>query len=352
MEACGPASQFQVRSGCRDPVDAKPIASKFPSTAGYRLLSRPDDSLVRNFCCCIGVGRDRCLLGCRSHLPVTGRDHAGWRTDLLECPRYGGKEGGRHVRGSRWLDEFHSGSTQGAGKAAQEPFLEPYLEIEETEAEKKPSLEIKPKDHPRLDRPNYKAGMGAMFSSPVSVVLFLLLYAANIYAALEIAVFRNYHPGLVCGIAAVFPVLGPAIFLCIPTRIQKSHEELAAESMAQHAPEEQQLSYTHPTQADEGAEAAAAPAQPQVTVYQKGQTTFNRRFFETKFAGFLRMVPGEAEKDKVIYIKSARGEHIGNRFSRIMPNEVHLQIQKGGATSDAIIPFTEIYEIQVRPKEA
>src|SRR5262245_3697003 len=46
-----------------------------------------------------------------------------------------------------------------AKDAKAKPFLEPYLEVEETEAEKKPSLEIKPKEHARLDRPDPKAGM-------------------------------------------------------------------------------------------------------------------------------------------------------------------------------------------------
>jgi hypothetical protein len=234
--------------------------------------------------------------------------------------------------------------------------VEPYLEEDEPEAEKKPSLEIKPKPHDRLERPDPKAGMGAMFSSSVSIVLFLLFYAGNIYAAFEIAIFRNYHPGLVCGIAAVAPVIGPAIFLCLPTQIQKSHDELAAESMAEHAPEAHQLAYTYPgghgAEAEAAAAAAAAPAQPKVTVYQRGQTTFNRRFFETKFAGFLRLVPGDAEKDKVIYIKSARGEHTGSRLTRIQPNELFLQVQKGEATADVIIPFNEIMEVQIRPKDA
>jgi hypothetical protein len=250
--------------------------------------------------------------------------------------------------------------TQGALKELAKdpkakPFVEPYLDLEEAE-EKKPSLVIKPKAHDRLERPDPKAGTGAMFSSAISVILFLLLYAGNIYAALEIAVFRNYHPGLVCGVAAVAPFLGPIIFLCLPTRLQKSHDELAAESMSEHAPEEVQLSYTHPgghgtTEGDQAA-AEAAQAQPKVTVYQRGQTTFNRRFFETKFSGFLRVVPGDAEKDKVIYIKSSRGEHVGSRLTRIQPNELFLQVQKGDATSDVIIPFNEIFEIQIRPKEA
>lgn len=253
-----------------------------------------------------------------------------------------------------WTNFTQEALKELAKEPKAKPFVEPYLELDESETEKKPSLQIKPKPHDRLARPDPKAGMGAMFSSAIGVILFLLLYAGNIYAAFEIAIFRNYHPGLVCGVAAAAPVIGPALFLCLPTRLQKSHDELAAESMAEHAPDEVQLAYTHPGGhgTAEGEAATAEAAQPKVTVYQRGQTTFNRRFFETKFSGFLRVVPGDAEKDKVIYIKSSRGEHVGSRLTRIQPNELFLQVQKGDATADVIIPFNEIFEIQVRPKDA
>ena len=255
-----------------------------------------------------------------------------------------------------WTNFTQEALKELAREPKAKPFVEPYLELDETETVKKPSLVIKPKAHDRLARPDPKAGMGAMFSSAISVLLFLLLYAGNLYAAFEIAIFRNYHPGLVCGVAAAAPILGPVLFLCLPTRLQKSHEELAAEQMAEHAPEEVQLAYTHPgghgTAEGEAAAAEAAAAQPKVTVYQRGQTTFNRRFFETKFSGFLRVVPGDAEKDKEIFIKSSRGEHVGSRLTRIQPNELFLQVQKGDATADVIIPFNEIFEIHVRPKEA
>jgi len=240
------------------------------------------------------------------------------------------------------------------------PFVEPFVDIEEPETAKK-RIEIKPKPVPRLDRPNAKAGLGALFSSPLSLTLFLLLYASNIYAAYEISVFRNHATGLVCGIAAVAPVIGPIVFLCMPPRLPKSHDELAAESMAAHLSEEEREALAQaeaqPAHAAGGHDPAqaAAPAdkkQTQITVYQRGQTTFNRRFFETKFAGFLRMVPGDAERGKVIYVKSARGEHVGTRISRIQPNEIYLQVTKGEATSDIIIPFNDIQEVQVRPKEA
>jgi len=231
-------------------------------------------------------------------------------------------------------------------------FAEPYLEIDENDTEKKPVLEIKPKNLRRLERPDPKAGWGSMFGSPVTLTLFILLWAGNIYAGWEVGIFRNYPPPLVAGLAAVLPVLAPVIFICLPPRLQKSHDQLAAESMAQHTEGQQphlQVGYKADPSEEE---AAQADARPKVTVYQRGQTTFNRRFFETKFAGFLKVVPGEAEKDMVIFIRSARGEHSGNRLSRVLQNEIHLQISKGDATSDVIIPFNDIFEIQVRPREA
>jgi hypothetical protein len=91
---------------------------------------------------------------------------------------------------------------------------------------------------------------------------------------------------------------------------------------------------------------------PQTIVYPRGQFTFNRRFFETKFAGFLKMVPGEAERDRLLHFKSARGEYTGHRLSKVEPNEVYLQVRKGNATEEVMIPYTEIYEVQVKHKDA
>jgi hypothetical protein len=226
--------------------------------------------------------------------------------------------------------------------------------VDEPDTDKKPAIEIKPKSIKRMERPDPNAGLGALFSPAITVVLCLVLWAGNIYAGFEIGIFRNYHPILVAGISAVAPVLGPVLFLCLPTRIQKTPDELAAESMAQHAGEHPPQTLALPGghhEGEPGPEAAPEPAS-RVTTYQRGQTTFNRRFFETKFAGFLKMVPGDAERDMVIHIRSARGEHSGSRLTRILQNEIHLQVTKGDATADVIIPFSEIYEVQVKPKNA
>ncbi len=49
-------------------------------------------------------------------------------------------------------------------------------------------------------------------------------------------------------------------------------------------------------------------------------------------------------------MKSARGEYVTTRLTRVEANELILQIQKGDATADAIVPFGEIVEVHVRPR--
>src|SRR5437763_16265798 len=85
---------------------------------------------------------------------------------------------------------------------AAKRFVEPYLEPDEPESLKKAKPEIIVKPVPRLDRPDPRAGVGALFSSPLTVTLFFILYLANIYAGYEISVFRNYPPAWGCGLAA------------------------------------------------------------------------------------------------------------------------------------------------------
>jgi hypothetical protein len=98
--------------------------------------------------------------------------------------------------------------------------------------------------------------------------------------------------------------------------------------------------------------AAGAPGDlPAPVVFQRGDFLFNRRFFETKLAGFFRVVLSEADKDLRIHIKAARGEFTGKRISRITPAELYLQVFKDNVTADEMIPFAEILEVQIRHKD-
>ena len=85
-------------------------------------------------------------------------------------------------------------------------------------------------------------------------------------------------------------------------------------------------------------------------VYKRGDFTFNRRFVETKFPGFFRVVPIEAEKDLVLAIRTNRNEYIAKRVGRISNNEMHVQLLRGGI--EQMVLFADILEFHIRHKDA
>src|SRR5262245_36565570 len=117
-----------------------------------------------------------------------------------------------------------------------EPFVEPFIEI--TPEEKIKRTEVNVKQPVRLERPAGKSLFGAMFSSGLGLFIILLLYAANIFAGYEVSIFRAQPVALVCGVSAVLPLIGPIIFLCMPTKVTPVPEtwETAPPAGAQAAP--------------------------------------------------------------------------------------------------------------------
>lgn len=235
------------------------------------------------------------------------------------------------------------------------PFVEPLIEVPEEEKLKKTEVTINPVPH--LERPAHPAILGGLFQSSVGLALLLLIYAANIYAAYEISIMRAYPAGLVCGVAAVVPILGPIGFLFVPTRMpaeeSPAEEEASAEEAAAHAPQAAVQGQPYPPPATAGAaHAPAAKSLPEPQVFKRGQFTFNRRFIETKFPGFFGVARREADKDMVLVVKSARGQYEATRITRITGNDMHVEVHKGGASHEVPVPFTEIMELILKHKDA
>lgn len=238
-------------------------------------------------------------------------------------------------------------------------FVSPYIEISQEEIIKKTEVVIKPV--PRLDRPEKSSLLGAMFKSSIGIVCLLLLYAANIYAGYEVAAVRAYSPATVCGISAIAPIIGPIIFLCLPTKLPSRDDEVAE---TEDAPAAVPGSHSASYNAEPAGHGAAAPGHPDATdkaasaklpqtqVFKRGQFTFNRRFIETKFSAFFGAIRRGDDKDLVLVVKSMRGEYIATRISRIAANDMHLDVHKGGASQEVQIPFVEIQEIQLKHKDA
>lgn len=243
-------------------------------------------------------------------------------------------------------------------------FVEPLLEEVAQEKVKRKEIIVKPVDHP--ERPTGRTGIFTAFSTPLGLLIFFLLYVANLYGAYEIAVYRYRPFGLVIGLSAAAPVIAPIIFLsmkppAVPQEAPLEHTDFGMD-IPTGAPVEAAID-SNPLAPPEGfhssiqLEGGAAaeipkPVLPDPIVFRRGEFSFNRRFFETKLAGFLRVVPGEAERDMVVYVKCARGEFVGRRVTQITPNELYLQVFKNNVTADEMIPFVEMQEVQIRHQDS
>jgi hypothetical protein len=236
------------------------------------------------------------------------------------------------------------------------PLAEPFIETPPPDRVKKG--EVKVHEVSRLALPPKQFLFGALFSSSVGLVLLLLIYTANIYAAYEIAACRAQPFALVIGMAVVLPVLGPIIFLAMPKRA-KTHQT-AAPQPAAAAPHTFAVGGAEPAPAAAGIHiaeaswhgAAPAAAPSEVQIFQRGQFTFNRRFFETKFSGYFALIRREAEKNMELTVKTGRAQYVVERITRISTNEMHVQVGLSAVKQEVMVPFVEIVEIQLKPKVA
>lgn len=239
------------------------------------------------------------------------------------------------------------------------PFIPEFLiekPVEERKMEKREARKINitmPED--RLERPVVKSKMGAIFGTPVILILAFLAYASNIYAGYELAVYKNRPVALVCGLAAVLPILGNVIFYAVPPAPTKSQDDYEAESAAKAAapaPEIALHSTSGRTEEQATEEQVVASAFPPPTIYKRGQFIFNRRFFESKFNAYFKSTLDEADRDNVVIIRTSRGEFMGQRFARLAPNDITFVTGVGGSHQDVVIQFQEVSEIIIKHKDA
>lgn len=238
------------------------------------------------------------------------------------------------------------------------PYATPFIEIPpEVKAKERARRVQRRRDFvaktvPRVELPSPNAGLMATATTPVNLIVLGLLFAGNLYAAYEIAAFRNRSPALVCVVSVFLPVVGPLAFLSMPTRPESEAdlEAQAGETAGQPA--------DHPAPG-RGVPAGglsmakgekAGPAKLQPVTFTRGEATFDRRFFEIKFSGYFRVVLGEAEKEFVLVVKTVRNEYIAQRIARITGKEMHLQLLRGG--TEAPVNFGEITQVELRPRSA
>jgi hypothetical protein len=235
------------------------------------------------------------------------------------------------------------------------PYAQPFIIIPSSDRASK--KQIKTQEVSRLQVPPKTPLFAALFSSSVGLVVMLLIYGANLYAAMEIAICRSRPIGVVMGVAAVLPVMGPIIFLSLPVPAGPAEEPAAGTE-----PETLAVPGVTPVptlvQPPGGIHIAdaswrkttSAEKTPSPQIFPRGKFIFNRRFFETRFAGFFTIVRPEADKDMVLLLKTPRGQFEIQRITRIAANDIHFEIMQGAARQEVMIPFGIIQEVQLKHK--
>lgn len=237
-------------------------------------------------------------------------------------------------------------------------FVEPFLEPPEATVAIQQAKEIPVRQPTRLELPEVKKGLGAALTTPNGLILLGTLFLANLYGAFEVARFKWRPAALVCGLSAIFPVVGPIIFLVLP-RNQPVAEGNATEEAVQATQLGVPTAAVSPSGAPSGGAAAAlglskgsghgGQAEGGPKIFKRGESTFNRRFFETQFPTFFRVVTTEADRDLVIEVSAGKSSVVAARISRISANEVHF---KTANNQEVSVTFAEISEVKLRHKDA
>jgi hypothetical protein len=262
---------------------------------------------------------------------------------------------GKYSQRVPWTKFSQDALKQLANNPKIRPLAEPFIETAPV-VERTKKTEVKVHEVSRLELPPKQSLFRALFSSSVGLLVLMLIYAANIFAGYEIAVVKSRPIALVMGVAVVLPILGPIIFLAMPVRVESPKTAAPQPEAAPHT-------FAVPTAASpvaagihivEGSWQKEAPAAgsdaPQI--FQRGQFTFNRRFFETKFSGFFSMIRREAEKNLMLTVKTGRALFVVERITRIATNEMHVEVAQGAVKQEVMVPFAEIVEVQLKPKAA
>jgi hypothetical protein len=248
-------------------------------------------------------------------------------------------------------------------------YAEPFIEIPPDERPRPQPKPVVLKEVNRVELPAGRTTFFSSFTAPMGLLILGVLYAANLLAAFEIARYRNRPVAVVCGLSALLPLIGPLIFLASPT-LEAHADDTATEPLEVDEPGPAVAATGSPAAGTSrslgkvgvpppmsgtglkvaAAAKGAAEARGETRVFKRGDYTFNRRFIETQFSGFFRIVPSEAEKDMVLVVKTPKQDYIARRISRISAADMFIQPVQAAA-KEISVSFGEIAEIQIRHKD-
>ena len=236
-------------------------------------------------------------------------------------------------------------------------FAEPFIEPDESEMERNlPPGPVKGLVEPDVPSSVQVTSKMAAYGSGGGIGLLVAIAIGSMVAGLGVAAFRESNALLAAGVSLVLPVVGPILILVKPKVEYEDDEEDEYEYEEAEAPAGATMTDTGGgavagmlPEAKKMSFAQAGPKQsglkPQT--WTRGDTRFDRSFFQNNFPNYFKVVLGAAERDLVLAIKTGKREYVGQRIKRISGTDIHMELLNG---KEQKISFSEIGTVDLRAK--
>ena len=238
-------------------------------------------------------------------------------------------------------------------------YAEPFIEPDESEMERNllpgPVKGLVP---PALPSSMEVSSKVAAFGSVGGLGLLVSIALGSMMAGLGVAAFRESNALLVAGVSLFLPVIGPILFLMKP---KVEYEDEYDEDEEYEYEEAEAPAGATMTDTGGGAVAGMIPEAKKMSFAQagprkaglkpqswtRGETRFDRSFFQNNFPNYFKTVLGAAERELVLALKTGKREYIGQRIKRISGTDIHMELLNG---KEQKISFSEIGTVDLRPK--
>ena len=238
-------------------------------------------------------------------------------------------------------------------------FAEPFIEPDESEMEKSdPPGPVKGLIPPQLPASVEATSKVAAFGSVGGLGLLVAIALGSMVAGLGVAAFRDSNAMLVAGVSLFLPVIGPILFLVKP---KVEYEDEYDEDEEYEYEEAEAPKGATMTDTGGGAVAAMMPEAKKMSFAQtgpkksglkpqtwtRGDTRFDRSFFQNNFPNYFKTVLGATERGLVLALKTGKREYVGQRITRISGTDVHMELLNG---KEQKISFSEMGTVDLRVK--
>jgi len=238
-------------------------------------------------------------------------------------------------------------------------YAEPFIEPDESQMEKSlPPGPVKGLVNPPLPSSVEVASKVAAFGSGGGLGLLVAIALGSMMAGLGVAAFRESNVLLAAGVSLFLPIIGPILFLVKP-KVEYDDEydedeeyeyeevetpggatmtDTGGSAVAGMMPEAQKMSF-----AQTGSKKSGLKAQS----WTRGDTRFDRSFFQNNFPNYFKTVIGATEREFVLALKTGKREYVGQRIKRISGTDIHMELLNG---KEQKISFSEMGTVELRPK--